>query len=215
MNGTLSKVIGYLVAMGWKMISGTQRDLTGSPWEADPEPNHPQWSMGPPDGLEKLPTGLFYASLPATCLWLTIRRGARGFSFFLIYWAFRQAYRENNHIGRGLAALLFHWPTPPEFSVSFTICKGDTKGMKSCPKKKPSSFRLWEAHDRSFFKNLFNLFLFIFDCIGSSLLHVGFSLVAVSGATLRCCAWASHCGGFSCCGARALERRLSSGGARA
>ena len=68
MNGTLSKVIGYLVAMGWKMISGTQRDLTGSPWEADPEPNHPQWSMGPPDGLEKLPTGLFYASLPATCL---------------------------------------------------------------------------------------------------------------------------------------------------
>ena len=30
------------------------------------------------------------------------------------------------------------------------------------------------------------------------------SLVAASGATLRCSAWASHCGGFSCCGAWAL-----------
>ena len=30
---------------------------------------------------------------------------------------------------------------------------------------------------------------------------VGFSLVAVSGAALRCCVWASHCSGFSCCGA--------------
>ena len=63
----------------------------------------------------------------------------------------------------------------------------------------------------------------------------GLSLVAASGATLRCGARASHCGGFSCCraqalGARAsvvvarglsswdppaLERRLSSCGARA
>ena len=30
------------------------------------------------------------------------------------------------------------------------------------------------------------------------------SLVAVSRTTLLCGAWASHCGGFSCCGARAL-----------
>ena len=63
----------------------------------------------------------------------------------------------------------------------------------------------------------------------------GLSLVAASGATLPCSARASHCGGFSCCGAqalgarasvvvargltswgsRALERRLSSCGARA
>ena len=63
----------------------------------------------------------------------------------------------------------------------------------------------------------------------------GLSLVAASGATLHCSARASHCGGFSCCGARvlgarasvvvarglsscgsrALERRLSSCGARA
>ena len=63
----------------------------------------------------------------------------------------------------------------------------------------------------------------------------GLSLVAVRGVTLHCSAWASHCGGFSCCGAwalgawastavarglsscgsGALERRLSSCGARA
>ena len=62
----------------------------------------------------------------------------------------------------------------------------------------------------------------------------GLSLVAAR-ATLRCGVWASHCGGFSCCGARApgawasvvvahglsscglraLEHRLSSCGARA
>ena len=61
------------------------------------------------------------------------------------------------------------------------------------------------------------------------------SLVAASGATLHCGEWASHCGGLSCCGAQALgarasvvvahglsscgswalERRLSSCGARA
>ena len=29
------------------------------------------------------------------------------------------------------------------------------------------------------------------------------------GAALRCGAWASHCGGFSCCGARALGMQAS------
>ena len=63
----------------------------------------------------------------------------------------------------------------------------------------------------------------------------GLSLVAVSKATVRCGAWTSYWGGFSCCGARApgvqasvvvvrglssrgsraLKRRLSSCGARA
>ena len=32
---------------------------------------------------------------------------------------------------------------------------------------------------------------------------------------LRCGAWGSHCSGFSCCGAWALERRLSSCDSRA
>ena len=62
---------------------------------------------------------------------------------------------------------------------------------------------------------LFNYFIyFIFGCVGSSLLHAGF-LVAGSGgllfggATLCCGAQASHCGGFSCCGAWALGARAS------
>ena len=37
----------------------------------------------------------------------------------------------------------------------------------------------------------------------------GLSLVAVMGATLLCGARASHCGGFSCCGAGALGVRAS------
>ena len=41
------------------------------------------------------------------------------------------------------------------------------------------------------------------------------SLVVAAGATLHCRAQSSLCGGFSCCGARALECRLSSFGARA
>ena len=59
-----------------------------------------------------------------------------------------------------------------------------------------------------FFLNLF-IYLLIYGCVGSSLLHVGFSLVAGAGATLRCGARASHCGGLSCSGARALGTRAS------
>ena len=40
-------------------------------------------------------------------------------------------------------------------------------------------------------------YLFIFGCTGSFLLHIGFLLFS-------CRAWASHCGGFSCCRAWAL-----------
>ena len=55
-----------------------------------------------------------------------------------------------------------------------------------------------------FFKiNLF-IYLFIFGCVGSLLLCVGFLQLWQVGATLCCGAWASHCGGFSCCGAQAL-----------
>ena len=57
----------------------------------------------------------------------------------------------------------------------------------------------------------------------SSLLHAGFLWLRRARATLHCGAWASHCGGFSCCRAQALgmwasvvvARRLSSCGARA
>ena len=64
---------------------------------------------------------------------------------------------------------------------------------------------------------------FFFGCVGSLLLHMGFFLLRRAGATLRCGARASHCGGFSCCGAQALgawasvvvARGLSSCGSQA
>ena len=54
-------------------------------------------------------------------------------------------------------------------------------------------------------------------------MHELFSLVAVSGGYSSCGAWASRCGGLSCCGAQALgawasvvvARRLSSCGSQA
>ena len=77
--------------------------------------------------------------------------------------------------------------------------------------------------------------LFFLVCIGSLLLCAGFLYLQRAGATLHCSARASHCGGFSCCRARArgvqasvvvahglsshgtwaLEHRFSSCGARA
>ena len=53
------------------------------------------------------------------------------------------------------------------------------------------------------------LFFFFFGCVGSSLLRVGFFYLRQVWATLRCGAQASCCGGFSCCGARALGVRAS------
>ena len=50
------------------------------------------------------------------------------------------------------------------------------------------------------------IYLFLFLAVLGLCSVRGLSLVAVSGAQ------ASHCRGFSCCRARALERRLSSRG---
>ena len=50
---------------------------------------------------------------------------------------------------------------------------------------------------------------FIFGCIGSSLLCAGFLQLQRAGATLHCGAWPSHCGGFSCCRARAVGAQAS------
>ena len=48
------------------------------------------------------------------------------------------------------------------------------------------------------------LYLFIFGCDMSSLLHWLFSSCSKQGPCSSCGAQASHCGGFSCCSARAL-----------
>ena len=65
-------------------------------------------------------------------------------------------------------------------------------------------------------------------CIGVFVASRGFLWLPQAGTTLCCGVWASHCGGFFCwqslssrragfsrCGSRAVERRLSIGGARA
>ena len=59
-------------------------------------------------------------------------------------------------------------------------------------------------HHEAFF---FKFYLFIFGCVGSSLLHTGSLQLRRAGATLRCSARASHCSGLSCCRARALGVR--------
>ena len=59
------------------------------------------------------------------------------------------------------------------------------------------------------FKFIYLFIYFIFGCVGSSLLCVGFLWLQQAGATLHCSAWASHCSGFSCCGARALGAQAS------
>ena len=62
----------------------------------------------------------------------------------------------------------------------------------------------WHCSKSIFFKNKFiYLFIYFWLC-WVSVAARGLSLVVASGATLRCGARASHCGGFSCCGARAL-----------
>ena len=57
-----------------------------------------------------------------------------------------------------------------------------------------------------FFKKLFIYFLLSWVCVAA----LGLSLVAASGAILRCSAWDSHCCGFSCYGVQALEHGLQS-----
>ena len=65
-----------------------------------------------------------------------------------------------------------------------------------------------------YFIYLFNLFLAALAlpcCMRafSSCGERGLLLVAVRGLLIACGAWASHCGGFSCCGARALGTQAS------
>ena len=55
----------------------------------------------------------------------------------------------------------------------------------------------------------FHKFIYFFGCVGSLLLRVGFLQLRRAGTTLCCGARASHCGGFSCCGAQALGTRAS------
>ena len=80
------------------------------------------------------------------------------------------------------------------FKIKYSLL--DWQKLKSRNIKCPGKFRVISL---SCFSFLF--YFFIFGCIGSSLQQAG--------ATLRCGAWASHCGVLSCRGARALGVRAS------
>ena len=89
---------------------------------------------------------------------------------------------------------------------SFHSVKNFLTTLLLCPKQadpplpQPSTPlpALWHHHTLVFLVFFFRVFILFLAVLG-----------------LRCSVRASHCGGFSYCGARALEHRLSSCGARA
>ena len=73
-------------------------------------------------------------------------------------------------------------------------------------------FNKWVELSAAHFIYLFIVCLFIYLFLAALGLHCcaqAFSSCGERGATLRCSAWASHCGDFSCCGAWALGVRAS------
>ena len=101
-------------------------------------------------------------------------------------------------------------------TISFLIFSVVKENVIS--KKKKENLKKSPPHTFS------SLFFFVVSFLAVLGLHAAHrrSLVVVSGAALRCCVWASRCGGFSCfgtqapgrarfggCNSWALERRLS------
>ena len=101
-----------------------------------------------------------------------------------------------------------HLPSTTWCCAPDVIIRAKFLGVKPCPPQEPL-----ETH-RSLEYVMF-WFFFFFGCAGSSLLHAGFSLVAANGDSSLGAAPRppSHCSGFSCCRAQALQHRLSSSGA--
>ena len=60
-----------------------------------------------------------------------------------------------------------------------------------------------------FYKFIYLIFNLILAALGLRCCAQAFLQLQRAGATLCCGAWASHCSGFSCCGARALGVRAS------
>ena len=75
------------------------------------------------------------------------------------------------------------------------VCLMWSQTLWACPGLNPIFFL--------FLKNNF-ICLFIYDCAVSLFLHRLFSSCGEQELLSSCGAWASHCSGFSCCGARAL-----------
>ena len=62
------------------------------------------------------------------------------------------------------------------------------------------------------FKKIY-LFIITVAALGLCSCTQAFATYGKWGPLSSCSAWTSHCSGFSCCGAQALEHRLSSRGA--
>ena len=125
----------------------------------------------------------------------------------------------NGHVGHGLM--------PTDFT-GFTVCSITQKQVADrrndlleqlWHKLETTSWKVWVLSCRCF---IYFFFLFFFCSLQPFVLFIFYfwlhwvffaarrlSLVAVSRATLRCSVQASHCGGFSCCRARALGARAS------
>ena len=88
-----------------------------------------------------------------------------------------------------------HFNTPPFIP--------EEQGSPASPQKK--SHKMKQNHSYIYFLNLF-LFLAV---LGLRCCVWAFLQLQRAGATLRCSARASHCGGFTCCGARALGAQAS------
>ena len=96
-----------------------------------------------------------------------------------------------------------HWVFVAAHGLSLVAASGPTLRC---------SARASHCGGSSLFLKVFLKFIYLFIYFWMRCVFVavrGISLVAASGATFRCGAWASHCSGFSCCGARALGARAS------
>ena len=123
----------------------------------------------------------------------------------------------------------------PRFSLSVTTSVNPSSAPNTWPLPPWCPHYLAQTIFTAFFKYKFIYFWLHWVFIAARGLARRLSLVAAMGATLFCSARASHCGGFSCCGAwalgaqasvavargsvvvasQALERRLSTYGTRA
>ena len=76
----------------------------------------------------------------------------------------------------------------------------------------PNDWWCWASLLVLFVSHVFSFFN-LFSCAGSSLLCTGVLWSWWVGTTPRCGAWASRCGGFSCCRAQAIGTQASAVGA--
>ena len=92
------------------------------------------------------------------------------------------------------------------FSVSVFFLSG-MKPIVRNPERRPLSLTESRKLSRHFFILFFLFFFFWLRWVFVA--ARGLQELRRAGATLFCGAWASHCGGFSCCRARALGARAS------